>query len=70
MGKLHTRQKRKISRATHTNEKKLKRKRAKRPKSFMKEETAHAHAKACNLKEGSYTLIKVKKGKKIQIKVN
>ena len=68
MKKLHTRQKRKFDLASTKSGKELIKKRKKRPKTFKTEAAAHKWAEAQGHKKGKYELIKVKKGKKFQVK--
>jgi len=68
MAKLHTRQKRKLYLATSKSRKHLNKKRKPRPKTFKTEAAAHKWAETHKLKKDKYTLIKVKKGKKFQVK--
>ena len=68
MKKLHTRQKRKLDLTSSKTGKELNKKRKKRPKSFRTENAAHAWAEKHKLRKDKYTLIKVKKGKKFQVR--
>ncbi|MBW2993428.1 hypothetical protein KY317_02545 [Candidatus Woesearchaeota archaeon] len=68
MKKLHTRQKRKLDLTSSKTGKDLIKKRKKRPTSFRTETAAHAWAEKRKYKKDTYKLIKVKKGKKFQVK--
>ncbi|MBU0628824.1 MAG: hypothetical protein KKC75_06550 [Nanoarchaeota archaeon] len=69
MKKIHTQLKRRFGLSTHNNQydffhpKEI----PHRPKTFKTEESAHAAASKNGLKQGEYSLKKVKKNKKFQI---
>ncbi len=68
MKKLHTRQKRKFDLTSSKTRKDLTKKRKKRPKTFKTEAAAHVWAEKNKLNKDKYILIKVKSGKRSQVK--